>query len=219
MPFSQTPSTGSWKTKPTDRFVLRWIKVNLSSQITPLLIQFRWLRPWMITVVSAIIGVSAGLILALGWVFLSGVLAAVAQILDGVDGQFARLTGQESRAGAFLDSVLDRYADGFLVIGLIIFNERMGFPMWLLVPLGGLALIGSSLISYTSARAENLGFRFGSPTLASKGTRTTVIAVSCVLSPIFTFLPVVALCYLVLHASAVVLYRINLVFRMRAEEQ
>jgi phosphatidylglycerophosphate synthase len=171
----------------------------------------------MITVAATTIGVAAGLILALGWVFFAGVMAAVAQILDGVDGQFARLTGQESRGGAFLDSVLDRYADGFLVIGLIIFNGRMGFPIWLLMPLGGLALIGSSLISYTSARAENLGIRFGRPTLASKGTRTTVIAVSCILTPILTFLPAVALFYLVFHASVVVLYRINVAFRMRVE--
>ena len=168
----------------------------------------------MVTVASMTMGVLAGFILAEGWAFLAGIIAAMAQILDGVDGQFARVTGQQSRGGAFLDSVLDRYADGFLVIGLIIFNGRTGFPMWLLIPLGGLALIGSSLISYTSARAENLGIHFGKPTLAGKGTRTTVIAVSCILSPIVNFLPVIALCYLALHASVVVLYRIKAASRI-----
>src|SRR5208283_438293 len=101
----------SWQTKPTDRFVLKWIKINLSAPITPLLVEFRWLKPWMITVASTVIGISSGLTLAVGWGFLAGLLAAAAQILDGVDGQFARFTGRESRAGAFLDSVLDRYTD------------------------------------------------------------------------------------------------------------
>ena len=215
---SGSPPIVSWQTKPTDRFVLKWIKVNLSAQVTPLLVEFRWLKPWMITVASSLIGISAGLILAVGWGFLAGLLAAAAQILDGVDGQFARLTGQESRAGAFLDSVLDRYADGFLVIGLIIFNEQMGLPAWLLIPLGGLALIGSGLVSYSSARAENLGISFGSPTLASKGTRTTAIAVSLILSPVLTFMPVAAICYLAFHTNMVLLYRIGVAFNMKTQQ-
>ncbi len=215
---SGSPPIVSWQTKPTDRFVLKWIKVNLSAQVTPLLVEFRWLKPWMITVASSLIGISAGLILAGGWGFLAGLLAAAAQILDGVDGQFARLTGQESRAGAFLDSVLDRYADGFLVIGLIVFNERMGLPAWLLIPLGGLALIGSGLVSYSSARAENLGISFGSPTLASKGTRTTAIAVSLILSPVITFMPVAAICYLAFHTNMVLLYRIGVAFNMKTQQ-
>lgn len=195
--------------------MLKWIKINLSALITPLLVEFRWLKPWMITVASTVIGISAGLTLAMGWGFLAGLLAAAAQILDGVDGQFARLTGQESRAGAFLDSALDRYTDGFLVIGLIIFNEQMALPAWLLIPLGGLALIGSGLISYSSSRAENLEIRFGGPTLASKGTRTTVIAVSIILSPVLTFMPVAALCYLAFHTNMVVLYRIGVAFNKK----
>jgi phosphatidylglycerophosphate synthase len=208
-----------WQTKPTDRFVLKWIKINLSAQLTPSLVEYSWLRPWMITVVATIIGTCAGFALALGWGVLAGILAAAAQILDGVDGQFARLTGQETRAGAFLDSVLDRYSDGFLIIGLIIFNGRMGLPAWLLIPLGGVALIGSNLISYSSSRAENLGIQFGGPTLASKGTRTTVIAVSGILSPVSPFVPVAALCYLALHVSVVVWYRIIVAFRTKTQDK
>ena len=39
----------SWKTKPTDRFVLKWIKLNLSARITPRLLVWPWLSPWQIT--------------------------------------------------------------------------------------------------------------------------------------------------------------------------
>lgn len=166
------------------------------------------------------LGMIAGTVFALGWGVPAGLLAAASQILDGVDGQYARLTGAQNPAGAFLDSVLDRYTDGFLVLGLIVFNLNLGFPGWLLFLLGSSALIGSGLISYTSARSENLGIDLGKPTLASKGTRTTVIALSGILSGIlsgfFTYMPMAALCYLVLHTNVVVLYRIFLAVRSSA---
>lgn len=208
----ENPSVGSWQTKPSDRFVLKWIKLKLSARLTHLLVEIRWLRPWMITVFATAIGISAGVTLASGSGFLGGLLAAAAQILDGVDGQLARLTGRETTAGAFLDSVLDRYTDGFLVIGLILFNDLIGFSAWLLLPVGGLALIGSGLISYSSARAECLGIRLVGPTLASKGTRTTVIAMSGMLSPILPLAPLGALCYLAIHTNVVVLCRIGVAF-------
>jgi phosphatidylglycerophosphate synthase len=209
----------SWQTKPTDRFILKWIKTNLSARLTPLLVRFRWLRPWMITVFATVLGTSAGFALALGWGFIAGIIAAAAQVLDGVDGQFARLTSQQTTAGAFLDSVLDRYTDGFLIFGLFIYNGQMGLPVWLLIPVAGLALIGSSLISYSTARAGNLGMDFGSPTLASKGTRTAVVAVSGILSPILPFILFAALCYLALHTNLVVLYRIGVAFHTAAHHK
>ena len=55
----------SWQTKPTDRFVLKWIKVNLSARITPRLVALRWLRPWMLTLFSMSLGIAGGLLLAL----------------------------------------------------------------------------------------------------------------------------------------------------------
>ena len=206
-------SLPAWQTKPSDRFVLKWIKCHLSARITPRLAPVSWLRPWMITVSSTLLGMTAGVVFALGWGLFAGLLAALSQILDGVDGQFARLTGRQSRAGAFLDSVLDRYSDGALVIGLTVFTFKLDVSVWLLGTLGALGLIGSGLISYSSARAESLGIQLGGPTLASKGTRTTVTAVSGILSPLVPLLPFVALCYLVFHTNTVVLYRIGRVFR------
>ena len=165
------------------------------------------------------LGMLAGVAFGVGWGVLAGLLAGASQILDGVDGQYARLTGAQGPSGAFLDSVLDRYSDGFLVLGLIVFNAKLGIPIWLLFPLGALAFIGSGLVSYTSARAENLDIYLGKPTLASKGTRTTVIAISGILSGFFTYMPVVALCYLVLHTNVVVIYRIRMATRSAATEE
>lgn len=161
-----------------------------------------------------IFGILSGVAFATGWAAIGGIIAAVSQVLDGVDGQFARLTGKQSAAGAFLDSVLDRYSDGALVIGLSIYCVTTYSPLWLMGVLGATALTSSGLISYSSARAESLGIPLGTPTLASKGTRTTVVALSGILSLLSSFMPLVAMCYLVIHTTAVVVYRIIVVHRL-----
>ena len=199
-----------WRTKPTDRFVLKWIKLHLSSRITPHLLTWHQLRPWMLTLVSSLVGVLAGAVFALGWGFTAGCLAAFSQVLDGVDGQFARLTGQQSKAGALLDSVLDRYADGAMMIGLVIYLVRLPFPLpaGLLLAMGALAFIGSGCISYSTARAEALGIDLGAPTLASKGTRSSVMVLCACGSAIWSGLPMAALVYLTLHPNAVIIDRL-----------
>ena len=211
----------AWKTKPTDRFILRWIKCHLSSAITPRLVTCPWLRPWMITVMSALLGVMGGVVYALGCAWSAGAIAAVSQVLDGVDGQYARLTGTESRAGAFSDSVLDRFTDGAMVIGMVLYLVRMTdlMPLWILLILGSLALIGSNGISYSAARAETLDIDLGKPTLASKGTRSTVM-ILCALGTIFwPKLPVAALIYLAVHPNAVIIMRLVRAYRFYGSEQ
>jgi phosphatidylglycerophosphate synthase len=201
-----------WKTKPTDRFILKWIKMNLSARITPKLVALEHLRPWMITLFSTGVGVFAGVVFAAGWGWIAAFLAAFAQVMDGVDGQFSRLTGMQSKGGAFLDSVLDRYFDLALTIGLVVYLIRLpvGFPPWLLLVIGFLALAGGSLISYTTARAESLGIPMGKPTLASKGTRTSVIVISGWASLLWPPAPVLALVYIAVHTNIVVIRRIFL---------
>ncbi len=205
------PSEAAWKTKPTDRFVLKWIKCNLSARITPLLTGLPWLRPWMITLCSALLGILAGGVFAVGWGFAAGLIALIAQVLDGVDGQFARLTRRQSPAGALLDSTLDRYADGALMIGLFIYIARLPsfLEAWQVVVLAFLALAGASSVSFTTARAASLGLETEKkPTLASKGTRTSVMALCGLLSPVWPQLPVAALFYLAVHPNLVVAGRL-----------
>ncbi|UCF38399.1 MAG: CDP-alcohol phosphatidyltransferase family protein, partial [Acidobacteriota bacterium] len=149
-----------WKTKPSDRFVLKWIKLYLSSKVTPILARFRWITPLMITCTSTTLGVAGGILLGLGYGWQGGILAAVGQLFDGVDGQLARLTSRESHLGGFLDSVLDRYSDGFLVVGLTVFALRIPSPLppVLVGLIGTLAFISCNSVSYSAARAANLGF-------------------------------------------------------------
>lgn len=210
------PLSDSWKTKSTDRFVLKWIKCHLSARITPRLVNVTWLRPWMITVSSSFIGILAGTVYALGLGWFAGIMAAISQVLDGVDGQHARLTDRESSAGAFCDSVLDRFSDGAMIIGMTIYLVRLpgSIPIWLILIFGSLAIIGSNGISYSTARAEYLGIDLGNPTLASKGTRSAVMIVGALGTIFWPALPLLALIYLVVHPNTVLTLRLVRAYRL-----
>jgi phosphatidylglycerophosphate synthase len=204
------PSDDDWRIKPTDRFVLRWIKCHLSARITPRLCAVAWVRPWMATLGAVAAGVLSGALFAAGWGGPAGLWAAVSQVLDGVDGQMARLTGRQSALGAFLDSVLDRYGDGAMVLGLLAYSlgPAGAGPVWAIWLLGFLALSGTGLVSYSSARAEGLNIPLGGPTLASKGTRVSAVAVGGLGSVLWPWLPEAVLVYLAVHTNGVVLWRV-----------
>jgi CDP-diacylglycerol--glycerol-3-phosphate 3-phosphatidyltransferase len=206
----ERPTSDSWKTKPTDRFILKWIKCHLSARITPRLLHVSWLRPWILTVFSAGLGIIAGIIYATGVGWLAGLTAAISQVFDGVDGQYARLTDRQSPAGAFWDSVLDRFADGAMMIGMILYLVRLPvtMPLWVIIIFGSLALIGSNGVSYSTSRAENLGIDLGRPTLASKGTRSTVMILCALGTVVWPALPLLALMYLVIHPNTVLIMRL-----------
>lgn len=200
----------SWMTKPTDRFVLRWIKVNLAAPVSRHLAGSPWVRPWMATVANATLGIAGGIAYGSGHPEAGAMLAATAQVLDGVDGQIARLTAQESARGAYLDSVLDRYTDGAMVVGSLAYlmRTRPEWPRPALWLLGGAALLGSNAVSYSGARGEALGLDVGQATRASKGTRSAVNVAAALLAGRWPGATVLALLYLALHPNAAVLNRL-----------
>ncbi len=84
----------------------------------------------------------------------AGATVIVAGIFDLTDGSVARVTGRVTPFGAFFDSVMDRYSDLVLLIGLLVFygrGNRFGY-----VTLVAVAMIGSVMVSYARARAEAL---------------------------------------------------------------
>ena len=84
----------------------------------------------------------------------AGLTIIVAGIFDMTDGRVARLEGRVTPFGGFYDSVMDRYSDLCLLIGLLIYYGRI--DRFLYVSLVGVAMIGSVMVSYTRARAENV---------------------------------------------------------------
>jgi CDP-diacylglycerol---glycerol-3-phosphate 3-phosphatidyltransferase len=104
------------------------------------------------TLLMAIVGV----LLANGQFLIGGVLVILSAPLDALDGTVARLAGMADKFGAFLDSTSDRYAEGFILIGLLIYGLTRRED-WIVV-LSFVAMWGSFAVSYTRARAEGLGY-------------------------------------------------------------
>ncbi len=86
---------------------------------------------------------------------IGGVLAQLASIIDGCDGEIARLKHSQSAFGGWLDAVLDRYADAVLLFGLM-WHEFAATGTNLSVVLGFAAIVGSFLNSYTADKYDGL---------------------------------------------------------------
>jgi len=111
------------------------------------------ISPTQLTLGGAVLSFLTGVIYAKGYLFLGGIMLFVAGAADLLDGLLARTTGKTSSFGAFLDSVVDRYSDFFIFAGLATYFIRNGEIFWFFVALG--IILGSVVISYTKARAEN----------------------------------------------------------------
>ena len=114
------------------------------------------IHPNAITIAGFLITTLASFILVTN-MRTGGVLVLTGGFFDVLDGVVARINNKRTRFGAFLDSVLDRYSDAFILLGLSwnLFN-RADFQGVILCLV---TLVGAFLISYTRARAEGLGER------------------------------------------------------------
>jgi phosphatidylglycerophosphate synthase len=124
-------------------------------------------------------GLAAGAAYALGAFGLGGWLVLLGGAADILDGRIARARGAVSRAGAFLDSTLDRFAETFAFAGLAVWFR----PWWPGVLASALALGGSLLVSYARARGEALGasYRGG---LMQRAERLALLALASLLDPV-----------------------------------
>lgn len=116
--------------------------------------------PNILTTVGVSINVLCGVLFGMGEFFWAGIVLIVANIFDMLDGNVARLTGNVTKFGGFLDSSLDRLSDMVAFLGIMVFYAS-NTPQHSLVNviLGGVAMIGSVMVSYTTARSEALGVK------------------------------------------------------------
>jgi len=115
------------------------------------------LHPNMITLLG-LAGTSLGAYyLALGEMLIGGLLLLVAVPIDALDGTMARLRGEPSDFGAFVDSVSDRYAELITFAGLLYYFMTQDHHLGAMLTFAAAA--GSVLVSYVKARAEGLDFQ------------------------------------------------------------
>jgi CDP-diacylglycerol--glycerol-3-phosphate 3-phosphatidyltransferase len=109
----------------------------------------------VLTFFGLLLAVGVGVTVMNGQLLLGGILMLLSGLMDALDGAVARQSGIQNRFGAFFDSTSDRYAEGFVLLGLSIYGWTLNDQR--IVLLAFVAFWGSLLISYTRARAEGLG--------------------------------------------------------------
>jgi phosphatidylglycerophosphate synthase len=112
------------------------------------------IHPNMLTALGLAINIVAAVLFARGHFWAAGWVVVGAGLFDMVDGRVARVTNTVTPFGAFFDSVVDRYSDMALYMGLLVYYARG--ERFFYVVLVALVMAGSVMISYTRARAESL---------------------------------------------------------------
>lgn len=112
------------------------------------------INPNVLTFLGLVINMAAAAFLAVGSFRTAGCVIIFAGLFDMVDGRVARATNQVTRFGGFFDSVLDRYSDLALLVGLLVYYGTINRPSY--VVLTAVVMTASVMISYTRTRAENI---------------------------------------------------------------
>jgi CDP-diacylglycerol--glycerol-3-phosphate 3-phosphatidyltransferase len=136
---------------------MRGVKLGFRGAVQPLAvalaragIQANWL-----TYLGFALNVVVAVLVAQGWLLVGGAVFLIVNALDFLDGAVARAAGTAGAFGAFLDSVLDRYSEAVIFVGLIVWYAGQDDPFAMTA--AALAMAGSFMVSYCRARAEGLG--------------------------------------------------------------
>jgi CDP-diacylglycerol---glycerol-3-phosphate 3-phosphatidyltransferase len=127
---------------------------SVSDPVARLLLRAN-VRPNQLTVLGLGVSILAGYGFSQGRLRLAACLLAVAGLFDFFDGSLARLAGRESAFGAFLDSVVDRYSDLVVMLGILLFFDGTAGVAGVFFTMA--ALVGTTMVSYTKARAQSIG--------------------------------------------------------------
>lgn len=170
--------------------------------------------PNMVTVAGTIITVAiAVLTLPQGYLWQGALALAVVLFCDSIDGVLARMTGTASRFGAFLDSTMDRLADGAVFASLVAFAAFTMEPSAarsVAIIAGLIALVGAATVPYARARAESVGV-LATVGIAERTDRLIVVLVGAALygwgAPVSFF--VAGLCWVAFASLVTVIQRIH----------
>src|SRR4051812_43572961 len=111
------------------------------------------INPNVLTFLGLVINMIAAGFLAFGHFRTAGLVIIFAGLFDMVDGRVARETNRVTRFGGYFDSVLDRYSDLGVLVGLQVYYASIN--RFFYVVLTAIVMMGTVMVSYTRARAEN----------------------------------------------------------------
>ena len=132
------------------------------------------INPNILTVLGLLVSLISAYMFATGNLLMGGLLIALSGFVDMLDGAVARNNYQTTKFGGLLDSTSDRFADAFIIIGII----YGGYVNWIY---GILALHASLTVSYVRARAESEGIECNVG-IAERAERLVIIMIGAFLS-------------------------------------
>ncbi len=168
------------------------------------------LTPNALTLIGLLGNAVGAVFLARGNMLVGGLILMVMVPLDALDGTMARLRGEPSTFGAFVDSVTDRYSELVTYFALIIYYLQAGD--WIGSGLVYLAAAGSVLVSYVRARAEALDYE------AKVGIMTRMERYMVLLPSLVLNFPKIGVGIIALFANITALHRILHVRRQAHED-
>ncbi len=132
--------------KKEDGIISRNINRKISIKLSKFLVRYNIFTPNVVTIISFILGIISSIMFLMNKYILAGILTQISSIIDGCDGEIARIKSMRSKFGAVLDSILDRYADS-----LIFFSAAISYGFSTITAIAiFLTLTATILISYTS---------------------------------------------------------------------
>ncbi|MBK9926266.1 MAG: CDP-alcohol phosphatidyltransferase family protein [Anaerolineales bacterium] len=147
------------------------------------------LTPNMVTMLGMLGNVIGAYYLARGEMLTGGLWITLMTPVDALDGTMARLRGEASDWGAYVDSVSDRYSELFIYAGLLYYFLEKGDTLGGMLTFGAAA--GSVLVSYVKARAEGLGYE-AKVGLLTRAERYLVLAPSLIFNKLYWGLGILA---------------------------
>lgn len=157
-----------------------WVQAWIAWMIRPIWVFLAAadIRPNVVTSFSVLLAAGSGVALSQEMFGLGGWLYLASGLCDLIDGRLARFTGHITNSGKALDSILDRYSESFVLIGLAYYYRAD----WMLIAVL-LLLAGSYQVSYVRARGEGLGayMKFG---LMQRAERLAILGLAAIMSPV-----------------------------------
>lgn len=147
------------------------------------------ITPNMMTMLGLLGNTIGAIFLARGEMLIGGLFVLLMTPIDALDGTMARLRGEASDFGAFVDSVSDRYSELIIYGGLLYHFLTQGDRLGGMLVFGAAA--GSVLVSYVKARAEGLGYQ-AKVGLLTRAERYLVLAPSLVFNQLLIGLSILA---------------------------
>ncbi len=163
---------------PYDGFVSRHLNRRISRPLARLL-SHTPVTPNQVSITSLGVALAAFFSFAYNQHIIAALLTQTSSIVDGVDGDLARRKNMTSAFGGFMDSILDRYADALIVLGLAMWVASDGAQTHIWIT-AFWALTGTFAVTYTRARIENTPrniFDTGITSVASRDVRLFLVMV------------------------------------------